>query len=169
MSAFGMTAASIRRQLEEMGVPAHRAAVAAQTYGADTARLSPAQKAANRKARALRDAAFRREFRAWCRANDLPLPVFEFRFHPVRQWRADIAWPDPDCGGVLLEIDGGGYQHGRHHRPAGFAEDQLKRNAAIELGFQPLHVTPQTLYSASTLSSLRALLTNTTTETPTSP
>lgn len=38
----------------------------------------------------------------------LPEPVREFRFHPVRGWRADFAWPEHK---LLLEIEGGfGYK-----------------------------------------------------------
>jgi hypothetical protein len=28
-----------------------------------------------------------------CRAARLPLPVPEYRFHLVRRWRFDLAWP----------------------------------------------------------------------------
>jgi very-short-patch-repair endonuclease len=28
------------------------------------------------------------------RASGVPEPVHEYRFHPVRRWRFDFAWPD---------------------------------------------------------------------------
>lgn len=39
----------------------------------------------------------------------LPEPTREFRFHPVRRWRADFAW---EAQKVLVEIQGGLY--GKH-------------------------------------------------------
>lgn len=35
------------------------------------------------------------------RAAGLPAPVTEHRFHPVRRWRFDFAWPDEH---LALEI-----------------------------------------------------------------
>ena len=37
------------------------------------------------------------------RAAGLPEPAQQFRFHPVRLWRADFAWPDAK---LLVEVDG---------------------------------------------------------------
>lgn len=152
---------TIFKKLREMDVPVDLAHRMAEQYADRTTDLSAieiAQKAIERDARKKAVELERRKFRTWCRGNGLPNPVHEFEFHPERKWRADWAWPDPDGGGVLLEIDGGGHRHGRHHRPKGFAEDQVKRNEAIRLGFHPLHCTPQTLYAESTLSTLKALL-----------
>jgi hypothetical protein len=80
----------------------------------------------------------------------------EFRFCFGRQWRADfrLFWPDnPKWGGddVLIEIEGGsGYfrnpkgqvvRGGRHTRQDGFAEDCLKYNTAIAMGFRLFRFT----------------------------
>jgi hypothetical protein len=144
-----------------MGVPLERAQWAAAKYGDDGAISQPDDKARKMIAREGRRKAAdleRRKFRVWCKGNGLPLPVAEFKFCESRNWRADWAWPNPDGGGILLEIDGGGHVRGRHHRAEGFQHDQEKRNAAIGLGFRPLHVTPQTLFTQDTLDMLRPLL-----------
>lgn len=161
-----MRAQSIFRRLREMDVPIERAKLAAERYGDDHGTPTPAEKLLQEISRAAKKKAvqqFRREYRAWCRANDLPLPVFEYTFAKRtrgREWRLDIAWPDVDgTGGVYLENDGGAWVGGRHTRPKGFIADQEKRNAAVSLGWKPLHCTPQTLYADATLQALHTLLT----------
>lgn len=154
-----MKAESIRRQLREFKVPADRIAWAVERYASDEPEPTPpALRMIEREAKRIRAETERKKFRLWCKSKDIPFPDFEFRFHPVRQWRADIAWPDPDGGGVLLEIDGGGHKRGRHHRPEGFAADQAKRNEAQRLGYKTLHCTPQTLYTDTIAATLRELL-----------
>lgn len=71
-----------------------------------------------------------------------PEPVTELRFHPVRRWRFDFAWPDVR---VAVEVDGGVYTYGRHNRPGGFAQDCEKINAAQSLGWVVFRVTPSDL------------------------
>jgi len=58
----------------------------------------------------------------------LPMPQKEYRFHPVRKWRFDLAYPE-----ILLaiEIDG----TGRHNTVAGMAADNEKINEAQILGW----------------------------------
>lgn len=160
-----MKARSIFRRLREMDVPVERAKIAAERYGDDHGVPTPAEKLLQEINRAGKRKAveqFRREYRVWCRANGLPMPAFEYAFAKIahrRQWRLDIAWPDVDgSGGVYLENDGGAWVGGRHTRPQGFIADQEKRNAAVRLGWRPLHCTPQTLYADDTLEALRALL-----------
>lgn len=156
-----MRAASIQRKLREMDVPLKWARWAAERFGDDHGTptdMEKLQREIKKAARTKLVEQHRREFRAWCRGNGIPNPTHEFQFHPSRHWRADWAWVHPDGGGVLLEIDGGGWKRGRHHRPAGFLADQEKRNAAIALGYLPLHCTPQTLFTESTASSIRAAL-----------
>jgi len=72
----------------------------------------------------------------------LPDLIPEYRFHPLRKWRADYAAP---LAMILIEIDGGAWSQGRHTRGAGFIADQQKRNAAILLGWRPLSYTPDRL------------------------
>ena len=85
----------------------------------------------------------------------LPAPVAEFRFHPVRRWRLDYAWPD---GFVALEVEGGVWSRGRHTRPTGFLKDMEKYNTATALGWAIIRCTPQTILADETLSWLRMSL-----------
>jgi very-short-patch-repair endonuclease len=64
-------------------------------------------------------------------APDAPEPVTEYRFHPVRRFRFDFAWPDAL---VAVECEGGVWTRGRHTRGAGFVADCEKYNAATSLG-----------------------------------
>lgn len=85
-------------------------------------------------------------FPVLCRAHGVPAPLAEYRFALAhgRQWRFDWAWPSFR---VALEIDGGGFAHGRHHRPAGFAEDCVKLNTAAIDGWLVVRATPQQVRS----------------------
>lgn len=71
-----------------------------------------------------------------CLAAGLPAPLVEFKFHPIRKWRFDFAWPHSGLfqlgsrGGVALEIQGGLWQAGRHNRAAGYLKDMEKFNEA---------------------------------------
>jgi very-short-patch-repair endonuclease len=61
----------------------------------------------------------------------------EHRFHPVREWRFDFAFPRAR---LAVEIDGrgrGGHE-GRHHSFTGAAADYEKHNAAAVLGWRVL-------------------------------
>lgn len=62
----------------------------------------------------------------------LPKPEAEFRFHPIRRWRFDYAWPNVK---VALEIHGATYKGGRHVTGKGFAADREKMNEAQLLGW----------------------------------
>jgi len=82
-----------------------------------------------------------------CRAEGLPEPIPEYKFHAMRKWRADFAWPATNPR-VIVEVDGGVWTQGRHTRGAGFIADMEKLNAAAMLGFIVLRYTPQTLGNA---------------------
>ena len=88
-----------------------------------------------------------------CRAAGLPEPVPEYRFHPLRKWRFDYAFP---LHRVAVEIDGGLWTQGRHNRAAGYIADMEKLNAAALLGFRVLRYTPQQLNQA--IADLRIML-----------
>jgi very-short-patch-repair endonuclease len=72
------------------------------------------------------------------RANGVPEPVREHRFHDSRRWRFDFAWPEHR---LAVEVEGGTYVGGRHTRPAGFAADCAKYNTAAALGWRVLRYT----------------------------
>lgn len=96
-----------------------------------------------------------RVFAALLREAGLPQPEAEHRFHPVRRWRFDYAWPR-HC--LALEVEGGVWTRGRHTRPAGFLRDVEKYNAAAVLGWRVLRTTPKDLCTAATIDMLRRSL-----------
>lgn len=59
--------------------------------------------------------------------HNIPTPVREYRFHPVRKWRFDFAWPVLK---VAVEIDGATFYGGDHVRGKGYQRDCIKNNAA---------------------------------------
>lgn len=72
--------------------------------------------------------------------GDLPGPVPEYRFHPVRRWRFDYAWP---ARRVACEVDGGQWRAGggRHNGDP----DREKLNTAAALGWRVLRFSHQAL------------------------
>lgn len=77
-----------------------------------------------------------------CRAAGLPEPLPEFRFHKVRRYRFDYAWP---IRRIAVEIEGGVWTQGRHTRGSGFIEDMRKYNLASLLGWRILRYQPSEL------------------------
>ena len=75
-----------------------------------------------------------------CKALGLPVPVPEYRFHPVRRWRFDWAIPDSR---IAIEQEGGIWTGGRHTRGTGFTKDCEKYGEAFALGWVVLRATPQ--------------------------
>lgn len=72
---------------------------------------------------------------AECKQEKLPIPIFEHRFHEIRKWRFDLAWPALK---LAMEIDGGVYAQGRHTRGKGFEGDCEKLNEALLHGWRVL-------------------------------
>lgn len=66
----------------------------------------------------------------------------EFRFHPVRKWRADFAHLGSR---TLIEIEGGIYVNGRHNRAGGFAADLKKYLEAALAGWRVVRLGPNEL------------------------
>lgn len=82
---------------------------------------------------------------AQCRLLKLPEPVAEFKFHPVRKWKFDWAWPDLK---VALEQEGIVYTadhklDGRHASRKGFTADIEKYAVAFSLGWRVLRCLPK--------------------------
>ena len=63
----------------------------------------------------------------------LEKPVREFRFHPKRRWRFDLAWPTKK---IAVEVHGGEWSGGRHVRGYGLKGDCEKQRAASRLGWK---------------------------------
>lgn len=80
-------------------------------------------------------------------------PELEYRFDPVRQWRADFAWPDEK---VLAEYEGGVFwndpeEQGRHTRSTGFRDDCIKYSNASIAGWCLIRFTPDMVRSGLAL------------------
>lgn len=71
-------------------------------------------------------------------------PVAEYRFHPVRKWRLDVAFPKIK---LAVEVDGGVWVGGRHTRGAGYEADAEKRAVAQMMGWLVINITPGMLVS----------------------
>lgn len=86
----------------------------------------------------------------------------EFRFHPVRKWRADFCL----AKGILVEVDGGNHMVkqnpftgrfsavGRHTKD----EDYRKLNAAAQLGYRVLRFSPAMVKSGEAIATIKAVI-----------
>ena len=74
------------------------------------------------------------------REAGLPAPQLEYRFHPERRWRFDLAWPEYR---LAVELDGGEWlmHGGRHNTDA----DREKLNHAAVLGWRVMRFSGQML------------------------
>lgn len=88
-----------------------------------------------------------------CRAAGLPLPIPEYRWHPVRKYRADYALV---VQRILIEYDGGLWINGGHSRGNARMHDMEKDRAATMLGWRTLRYAPEQM--AQTISDLRIML-----------
>lgn len=69
----------------------------------------------------------------------LPLPRRQHRFHPVRQWAFDFAWP---AAKVAIEIQGGIFVGGGHNRGGYMEQSYEKMNEAARLGWRVFQFGP---------------------------
>lgn len=79
----------------------------------------------------------------------------EHRFHPVRKWRLDFAWPAQQ---LAVEVEGGVWTGGRHTRGAGFMADCEKYNELACAGWRLIRVTPQHVKRGEALHWIRRAL-----------
>ncbi len=91
----------------------------------------------------------------YIRINNLPAPVSEYRFHPRRRWRFDMAWPDEM---LAVEIEGGVWSGGRHTTGAGFSADCEKYNEAALLGWRLIRVTGDHIENGAAIDWIRRAL-----------
>lgn len=91
-------------------------------------------------------------FQLW--AMDLK-PETELRFHETRRWRFDIAFVQER---LAVEVQGGGWKGGRHHRPKGYRNDCEKAAYAMMDGWRVLHVVPEQIQSGEAISWICELL-----------
>lgn len=90
------------------------------------------------------------------KATKLPEPEREYRFHPLRQWRFDFAWPDQF---VAVECEGGGWVNGRHNRSQGSQKDMQKYNSAALFGWRVLRYTKEMIEDGIALQDIERILT----------
>lgn len=92
----------------------------------------------------------------YIRANGLPGPEMEHRFHPKRKFRFDFAWPEQM---LAVEVEGGVWgAKSRHTTGAGFSEDCVKYNEAALLGWTVLRVTADHIYDGRAIDWIRRAL-----------
>jgi len=95
------------------------------------------------------------------KARKIPTPTPEFRFHPVRKFRWDWAWPEVR---LALEVEGGVWSGGAHGRGTGIVRDMEKSTLAAEEGWRIIRVTPSNLATEATMDSIHRALQWRTTE-----
>lgn len=85
----------------------------------------------------------------------LPAPVPEFKFHPTRKFRFDLAWPALK---VAVEREGGTWGVSRHNSGAGMSKDAEKYNLAAILGWLVIRATVDMLRDGKAIEhAIRAL------------
>jgi len=90
-----------------------------------------------------------------CKAAGLPMPDAEVRFHPIRKWRLDLAWPSRR---IYAEVDGGTWIGGRHSRGAGYERDCEKLNTAALAGWRGFRFTTAMVKDGRALAVLERAL-----------
>jgi hypothetical protein len=78
----------------------------------------------------------------------------EYKFCPGRRWRADF-YIKPM---ILVEVEGGNWNRGRHVRPIGFEDDCEKYNEANILRFNVLRFTQKHIKSGYALKTIERLM-----------
>jgi len=93
-------------------------------------------------------------FALHCRVEELS-PEREYRFHPVRKWRFDFAFPAEK---LAIEIEGGIWTGGAHNRGLHFQSDAEKYNAAVKLGWRVLRYSTEMVLRADAINDVLAVL-----------
>jgi hypothetical protein len=91
------------------------------------------------------------------RAAGLPEPAREYRFHPVRKWRFDLAYPDLL---IAVECEGGTYSGGRHVKPQGFEGDCEKYDEAELMGWMVLRFTGNMIHDGRAIRYIQRAVKN---------
>lgn len=104
-----------------------------------------------KRVRAKRPAVDKAELLAWqLRLTGVTGWQREYRFHPTRMWRLDLAWPERR---LAVEVEGfaAGGAAGRHQRPAGFIADCEKYAELAIAGWRLIRITPKQIRSGQAL------------------
>lgn len=94
-------------------------------------------------------------FLQFCEQHIGITPVMELKFHPVRKWRFDFAFPNQK---IAVEVEGGVWTQGRHTRGSGFVGDMEKYNQAVSLGWSVLRTMPNLLETQQTIELIKKTL-----------
>lgn len=73
----------------------------------------------------------------------------------LKDWRFDFAMPDQM---LAVEVEGGGWSQGRHTRGKGFAEDLLKYDSAMRLGWVVYRCSPEMVRSGRAITTIKKLI-----------
>lgn len=96
---------------------------------------------------------------AFFASEGLPMPLPEFKFHPTRKWRFDLAFIGSSKDNMLaIEIQGGLFCRGRHTQGAALLKEYEKLNEACALGWRVLFVQPKDLLTVSTANLIKRAL-----------
>lgn len=77
----------------------------------------------------------------------------EFCAIPGRKFRWDFAWPDNK---LLVEVQGGSWNGGKHGRGSGIAKDTEKLNLATISGWRVMQFTPDQIRQGKALRWVQA-------------
>lgn len=103
---------------------------------------------------------------AFFKEQGIPEPEYEYRFHPSRLWRFDLAWPLTPLDsqrketviGVAIEVDGGIWIAGGHNRGAQIKKTWEKENEANCLGWHILKCEPKDLCTVAFANTIKRAL-----------
>lgn len=77
----------------------------------------------------------------------------EYRFHPIRKWRFDVACPTYM---VAAEVQGSIWTQGRHSRGVGMQSDMEKLNSALCMGWTPFTFSTKDVMEGRDLITFKA-------------
>lgn len=91
------------------------------------------------------------------RAAGISSYVREHKFHPVRKWRFDFAFPERKIG---IECEGGIWARagGRHNRGSGYEADAEKYNEAALHGWRVFRFTERMIKSGMAIQTIVSAL-----------
>lgn len=92
---------------------------------------------------------------AWFSEMRIAKPEIEYCWCFGRKFRADFAWPENK---LMLEVEGGIWNAGKHGRGSGVKKDMEKATVAARNGWRMIRVTPDELCMAETAEAIRDAL-----------
>ncbi|HEE5399805.1 TPA: DUF559 domain-containing protein [Acinetobacter baumannii] len=79
----------------------------------------------------------------------------EYKFHPKRKWRADFLITNTK---ILVEVEGGIWNGGRHTRGKGYIGDMEKYNSAAMMGFTVLRFSTEQVKAGVAIKQIEQLV-----------